>query len=205
MEGPSVRSLWGFRVPQRRWQPPLTEGLWLSMAGPVSLAFATFVGLGGDDIPKTILSICLGLVFAAVGFDQISGAPRLVFFDISGFLHGINFLVLAIGVYGIGEMLWTLDTTRGKISSSEAKMSFRGVMNDTKEGMKKGWKGTTIGSFLGFFVGILPAAGATPGSLMSYWAEWSFGVSLRGPACSQINPSSFGVLSVHFMSQTSLH
>ena len=45
------------------------------------LAFATFVGLGGDDIPKTILSICLGLVFAAVGFDQISGAPRLVFFD----------------------------------------------------------------------------------------------------------------------------
>ncbi len=34
--------------------------------------------------------------------------------------------------------------------------------------MKRGWKGTTIGSFLGFFVGILPAAGATPGSLMSY-------------------------------------
>src|SRR6056297_1487430 len=90
------------------------------------LAFATFVGLSGDDVPKTILSICIGLVFAAVGFDQISGAPRLVFFDISGFLHGINFLVLAIGVYGIGEMLWTLDTTRGKITTSEAKMSLKG-------------------------------------------------------------------------------
>ncbi len=132
------------------------------------LAFATFVGLGGDDIPKTIFSICIGLVFAAVGFDQISGAPRLVFFDISGFLHGINFLVLAIGVYGIGEMLWTLDSTRGKITSSEAKMSFKGIVADSKEGMKRGWKGTTVGSFLGFFVGILPAAGATPGSLMSY-------------------------------------
>jgi len=132
------------------------------------LAFATFVGLGGDDIPKTILSICLGLVFAAVGFDQISGAPRLVFFDISGFLHGINFLVLAIGVYGIGEMLWTLDTTRGKISTSEAKMSVKGIYDDSKLGMRRGWKGTTIGSFLGFFVGILPAAGATPGSLMAY-------------------------------------
>jgi len=152
---------------------PMLASVALSFGPPeifalMLLAFATFVGLGGDDIPKTILSICLGLVFAAVGFDQISGAPRLVFFDISGFLHGINFLVLAIGVYGIGEMLWTLDTTRGKITSSEAKMTVKGIVNDTKEGMRRGWKGTGIGSFLGFFVGILPAAGATPGSLMSY-------------------------------------
>ena len=132
------------------------------------LAFATFIGLGGDDIPKTILSICLGLVFAAVGFDEISGAPRLVFFDISGFLHGIHFLVLAIGVYGIGEMLWTIDTTRGKITTTTAKMSVKGIISDSKEGIRKGKGGMTIGSFLGFFVGILPAAGATPGSLMAY-------------------------------------
>jgi putative tricarboxylic transport membrane protein len=132
------------------------------------LAFATFVGLGGDDVPKTILSICFGLVLAAVGFDEISGAPRLVFFEISGFLHGINFLVLAIGVYGIGEMLWTIDTTRGKVTSTEAKMTVKGVIEDAKECLTTAWKGTTIGSFLGFFVGILPAAGATPGSLMAY-------------------------------------
>ena len=49
------------------------------------LAFATFVGLGGDDIPKTIFSICIGLVLATVGFDVISGEPRLIFFEITGF------------------------------------------------------------------------------------------------------------------------
>ncbi len=152
---------------------PLLASVALSFGPPeifalMLLAFATFVGLGGDDIPKTVFSICIGLVFAAVGFDKITGTPRLVFFDISGFLHGINFLVLAIGVYGIGEMLWTLDSTRGKITKSDAKMSVKGIVNDSKEGMKRGWKGTAIGSFLGFFVGILPAAGATPGSLMSY-------------------------------------
>ena len=152
---------------------PLLASVALSFGSPeifalMLLAFATFVGMGGDDIPKTILSICLGLVFAAVGFDEISGAPRLVFLDISGFLHGINFLVLAIGVYGIGEMLWTLDTTRGKITSTEAKMSLKGIVADTKQSLVEGWRGMTIGSFLGFFVGILPAAGATPGSLMSY-------------------------------------
>ncbi|MDT8343111.1 MAG: tripartite tricarboxylate transporter permease [Thermohalobaculum sp.] len=132
------------------------------------LAFATFVGLGGDDIPKTVLSICLGLVFAAVGFDEISGEPRLVFFDISGFMHGINFLVLAIGVYGIGEMLWTIDTTRGTITNSEAKMTVKGMTADAGECMRRGWKGMSVGSLLGFFVGVLPAAGATPASLMSY-------------------------------------
>jgi putative tricarboxylic transport membrane protein len=40
------------------------------------LAFATFIGLGGDDIPKTFFSIFIGLVFSAVGLDIISGDPR---------------------------------------------------------------------------------------------------------------------------------
>ncbi|MEM1384969.1 MAG: tripartite tricarboxylate transporter permease [Pseudomonadota bacterium] len=131
------------------------------------LAFATFVGLGGDDIPKTLFSICLGLVLAAVGFDEISGAPRLVLFDMQGFLRGIGFLVLAIGVYGIGEMLWTIYTTRDEISMTEAKISFARISAAARRTVEA-WKGTTIGSMLGFFVGILPAAGATPGSLMAY-------------------------------------
>lgn len=152
---------------------PLLASVALSFGPPevfalMLLAFATFVGLGGDDIPKTIFSICLGLVLGAVGFDQISGAPRLVLFDYNGFLQGIGFLVLAIGVYGIGEMLWTIDQTRGDVTATTPKMTIKGMASDTKEAAQKGWKGTMIGSFLGFFVGILPAAGATPGSLMSY-------------------------------------
>jgi putative tricarboxylic transport membrane protein len=131
------------------------------------LAFATFVGLGGDDIPKTIFSICFGLVLAAVGFDIISGEPRLVFLDITGFTHGIQFLVLAIGVYGIGEMLWTINTSRYQLTMTEAKLSFSGVLREIRA-FPAAWKGTTIGSSLGFFVGILPAAGATPASLMAY-------------------------------------
>jgi len=152
---------------------PLLASVALSFGPPeifalMLLAFATFVGLGGDDIPKTVFSICIGLVLASVGFDEISGEPRLIFGGITGFLHGINFLVLAIGVYGIGEMLWTIDSTRGKITSTEARISVKGLVEDAGEGARRGWKGTAIGSFLGFFVGILPAAGATPGSLMSY-------------------------------------
>ena len=145
------------------------------------LAFATFVGLSGDDIPKTIFSICIGLVFSAVGLDIMSGEPRLVFFDVIGFMHGINFLVLAIGIYGIGEMLWTIEITRGESAMSKAVFSLRRILGVLKE-LLGTWKVATAGSLLGFFVGILPAAGATPGSLMAY------GVAKM----TSKNPGSFG-------------
>ena len=152
---------------------PLLATVALSFGPPeifalMLLAFATFVGLGGDDIPKTVFSICFGLVLATVGFDQISGAPRLILLDMNGFLGGISFLVLAIGVYGIGEMIWTIESTRGEVTNTEAKISVKGIIDDSGTTIKRGWKGISVGSFLGFFVGVLPAAGATPASLMSY-------------------------------------
>ena len=134
------------------------------------LAFATFVGLGGDDIFKTIFSIAIGLVLSAIGFDIISGEPRLVLWDITGFLHGINFLVLAIGIYGIGEMLWTVEENAhagGKSMLSEATVTVTRTIANLRE-LVSSWKTMLMGSVLGYFVGILPAAGATPGSLMAY-------------------------------------
>ena len=131
------------------------------------LAFATFIGLGGDDIPKTLFSICIGLVLSAVGLDIISGQPRLVFGDIPGFMHGIHFLVLAIGIYGIGEMLWTIESTRGEVTVSQANITVRRVLNNLKD-LLRTMKTAVMGSLLGYFIGILPAAGATPGAFMAY-------------------------------------
>jgi len=131
------------------------------------LAFATFIGLGGDDIPKTLFSIFIGLVLSAVGLDIISGEPRLIFGDLPGFFHGINFLVLAIGIYGIGEMLWTIESSHGGVKVSQASFSIRRIATHLK-GLKHSLKASLMGSFLGYFVGILPAAGATPGSIMAY-------------------------------------
>lgn len=134
------------------------------------LAFATFIGLGGDDIFKTLFSICIGLVLSAVGFDIISGEPRLILWDITGFLHGVNFLVLAIGIYGIGEMIWTVEEHNlggGKSMLSEATVTVKRTIANLRE-LLSSWRATVMGSFLGYFVGILPAAGATPGSLMAY-------------------------------------
>ncbi|MFL2669007.1 MAG: tripartite tricarboxylate transporter permease, partial [Alphaproteobacteria bacterium] len=113
--------------------PPLAE-VALAFGPPeefalMILAFATFIGLGSDDIPKTFLSIFLGLILATVGLDIVSGKPRLIFFDLPGFFHGINFLVLAIGIYGIGEMLWTIEQSKGDMVVSRAQVSVERIVD----------------------------------------------------------------------------
>jgi len=151
--------------------PPLAE-VALAFGPPeefalMILAFATFIGLGSDDIPKTFFSIFIGLALSAVGLDIVSGKPRLIFFDLPGFYHGINFLVLAIGIYGIGEMLWTIEQSKGEMMVTKAQVSLDRIVDALRRVMRT-WKTLLMGSFLGYFVGILPAAGATPGSLMAY-------------------------------------
>ena len=106
-------------------------------------------------------------LLSAVGLDIVSGEPRLIFGNISGFYKGINFLVLAIGVYGIGEMLWTLENSNNQLQLLPTKISFKGIIN-TARSLKHNFKSMLMGSFLGYFIGVLPAAGATPASLMSY-------------------------------------
>ncbi|MEL6206437.1 MAG: tripartite tricarboxylate transporter permease [Pseudomonadota bacterium] len=131
------------------------------------LAFTTFVGLGGDDVLKTIIMICLGLVLSTVGLDMISGQPRLIFGDLPGFYSGISFLVLAIGVYGVGEVLHTIETSKSNPAVTPAKLTW-GELKYGFVRVNRLWKTLSLGSFLGFFVGMLPAAGATPASLMAY-------------------------------------
>ena len=151
--------------------PPLAE-VALTFGPPemfalMLAAYATFVGLGGDDIGKTLFSICIGLVMSAVGVDILSGQPRLIFFELTGFYHGISFLVLSIAVYGIGEVLWTVEIYQSDVEMAKAKFSLRGMALALRKAVGT-YKAMCIGSVLGFFVGVLPAAGATPGSLMSY-------------------------------------
>ena len=102
-----------------------------------------------------------------MGLDLISGQPRLIFGDMPGFYSGISFLVLAIGTYGLGEILYTIETSKTAPKVTNARITFAELSAGLKR-MNSLWKTMSLGSLLGFFVGMLPAAGATPAALMSY-------------------------------------
>ncbi|MEE9276604.1 MAG: tripartite tricarboxylate transporter permease [bacterium] len=151
--------------------PPLAE--FALRFGPpeefavVFLAYGTFAGLGGDDPFKTVIATMAGLVMATVGTDIVSGAPRLIFGGIPGFYHGINFLVLAIGLYGVGEIFYILEGGLKARERYQAKLGLKEIVSTLRD-LSRYWVTLARGSLLGFFVGILPAAGATPASFMSY-------------------------------------
>jgi putative tricarboxylic transport membrane protein len=151
--------------------PPLAE--FALRFGPpeefavVFLAYGTFAGLGGENPLKTIIATMMGLLMSTVGTDIVSGAPRLIFFNVTGFYHGINFLVLAIGLYGVGEIFYILEGGLKARERFQAKVGIKEVASTIVDLWKYKWT-LLRGSLLGFFVGMLPAAGATPASFMSY-------------------------------------
>jgi putative tricarboxylic transport membrane protein len=64
-------------------------------------------------------------------------------------------------------MLWTIEISQGEVMISQATVSYQRI-KDTLRELLGTWRTMLMGSFLGYFVGILPAAGATPGALMAY-------------------------------------
>ena len=72
------------------------------------LAFSSFVAFGGGAPLKTIVSIMLGFGFGMVGMDVVSGSMRLTF-DLMELIRGISFLVVVIGLFGLGELLLTIE------------------------------------------------------------------------------------------------
>ena len=100
------------------------------------LAFASFVGLSGAQPAKTLVSILLGFAFATVGMDTISGSLRLTFgFD--ELLRGISFLIVVIGLFGIGELLLTMEEGL-KFEGVKTTVSLSGVL-ETLARMPRYW------------------------------------------------------------------
>src|SRR6202048_263825 len=89
------------------------------------LTFCSFVGLGRESKHKTVISMALGLLLAGVGMDTVSGQLRMTFGS-SDLLRGINFLVAVIGLFGISEILLTMEE-RLALQGHPAHMSLRVV------------------------------------------------------------------------------
>ena len=149
--------------------PPLAE--WALKFGPpenfavMLLAFATFTGLGGGDPAKTLFMTFLGLLLSTVGFDIVSGQPRMNFALVS-LQSGVNFIVIAIGLFGLGEIFLTVEEGL-HLRGIRARISFRDLW-ETWKLFPRYWVTIIRGTILGFWIGVLPGTGATPASFMSY-------------------------------------
>ncbi len=128
------------------------------------LTFSSFIGLGGGNPLKSLASILIGFILAAVGLDIVTGKLRLTFGTIE-LMRGFNFIVAVIGLFGIGEIFLTMEEGL-EFKGVIARISFRQVLTTWRElcGL---WKTFLRGALIGFWMGFKPG-GATPASFMSY-------------------------------------
>src|SRR5246500_4169301 len=117
------------------------------------LTFCSFVGLGRKEKHKTLISMSLGLLLAGIGMDTVSGQLRMTFGS-SELLRGINFLVAVIGLFGISEILLTMEE-RLALRGHAAAISLRVVLSVWKD-LPKYWVTLLRSSFIGCWLCIMP-------------------------------------------------
>jgi putative tricarboxylic transport membrane protein len=148
-----------------RWSlsfgPPETFALML-------LGLTTVTMLAGDDPLKGYISMMLGLMLAMVGFDIISGDARYGL-GIPEMMDGIDFLPVAIGLFGLGEVLADAEQV-GKPPVAKGRYGLREVMPSAADWVRSRWA-IVRGTIVGFAVGMLPGAGPTVASFLSYTVE----------------------------------
>ncbi|MEN8191085.1 MAG: tripartite tricarboxylate transporter permease, partial [Thermodesulfobacteriota bacterium] len=131
-------------------------------------AVSAFAGRG--SVLKALLMVVLGLMLATVGTDQTSGVQRFTFGSLE-LLDGIEFLLLAMATFALTEALSIVLTRDASSDSLKPKMIGFKSLKVTRKEFKLITPTIARSSLLGFFIGVLPGAGATLGSFMSYGME----------------------------------
>ncbi len=128
------------------------------------LTFCSFVGMGKGSPFKILAAMALGFALAAVGMDTVTGQLRLTFGQ-SELMRGFDFLIAVIGLFGIGEILLSMEEGLN-FSGKSAKIDAKVVWETWKE-LPRYWVTSLRSAAVGIWMGITPG-GATPASFMSY-------------------------------------
>ena len=133
-------------------------------------AVAAFAGKG--NVVKAILMTVLGLMISTIGTDQTQGIQRFTM-GIPDLIDGISFLLLAMAAFALSEALLVVlrpksDADRKKEMEAQSNL---GSLKLTREEVKEMVPVIARSSVLGFFVGVLPGAGATIASFLAYGME----------------------------------
>lgn len=130
-------------------------------------AFCALTSLLGDQPVKGVLAAMIGLAISTVGVDANSGVYRYTF-EHPNLSDGIAFVVVVIGLFAVAEMLQMLENSLTGVSIN-VPPSIRKMFN-FKE-FKFTWWSTMRASVMGFFIGVLPGAGASVASAVTYAYE----------------------------------
>ena len=155
--------------------PPLAK-LTLAFSAPeyfalMVLGLAMVVLLAGDSLTKALLAMMVGLWIASMGTDLFTATSRFTFGQ-TELLGGIEFVIVAIGIFAVGEVMSNMEPDK-PLDMLPVPKGLKNLL-PTWQDMKDCKYAFLNGSLVGFFIGILPGAGATISSFLSYGIEKSY-------------------------------
>ena len=130
------------------------------------LGLVTSVALAHGSIVKALAMVTLGLLLGTVGTDIFEGTPRFTM-DFPELADGINFVAVAVGVFGIAEILRNLENERDR----EVGVAQVGSLMPTREDLKTIAMPVMRGTLLGSLLGVLPGGGHILASFAAYTLE----------------------------------
>lgn len=131
-------------------------------------AMTAVASLTGRSLPKGLLSMFLGLMLATVGIDLQSAYPRYTM-GVLEFQEGISFVIVAVGLFAVAEVLQGLEMLVRGTAPDVIRIS--GKLWLTREEWRRSIGPIWRGGILGFIIGVLPGAGSTIASILSYTME----------------------------------
>lgn len=135
-----------------------------------TLAFATLGGISSSNQAKAAFAAALGLAIAMIGVDGQTGVPRFSFGEVHLY-DGIDFLVAIVGLFALSEVLIFLEHRGEGDATAAAKKVGIGRITPPLSVLKLCTPTMLRSSLLGFVAGVLPGAGASLGSFISYSME----------------------------------
>ncbi|WP_442637030.1 tripartite tricarboxylate transporter permease [Rossellomorea marisflavi] len=130
------------------------------------LGLTAISSLSDGSTLKALTSAVLGFMVVTIGIDSQTGTSRFTMGNVN-LLDGIDFLVIALGVFALAEVCFLILNRKAKMSDFKNIGSLKLSKEDFKE-----MKGPmTRQSFIGFLLGVLPGAGATISSFVAYISE----------------------------------
>jgi putative tricarboxylic transport membrane protein len=130
------------------------------------LGLVCSVALASGSVVKALAMVALGVLLGIVGSDTISGVPRFNM-DIPELADGFSFVAVAVGVFGIAEILRNLENEKSRSADIAKVGSLFPSREDWKRMIAPIFRGTILGSALG----VLPGGGAILASFASYTIE----------------------------------
>jgi putative tricarboxylic transport membrane protein len=131
------------------------------------LAFVTVSAVLGNSAVRGLISLFFGVWLGLIGIDLQTGQPRFTF-GLLELLDGINVIVVAVGLFAVGETLY-LAARHG--SGKDEILPVTDSVWMTAEDWKRSWKAWLRGTGIGFPIGALPAGGAEVPTFLSYYIE----------------------------------